>query len=96
MSLAATGRVLTDEDKKKLSDGRKGIVLTAETRAKISAAAVSLRGVGVLVKNNDTKVVQEFASLTEAAKHIGVSRPAVKKYVDTGKLIQGIYLVTTK
>ena len=96
LSLAATGRVLTDEDKKKLSVGRKGIILTAETRAKISAAAVSLRGVGVLVKNNDTGVVQKFASLTEAAKHIGVSRPAVKKYVDTGKLIQGIYLVTTK
>lgn len=96
LSLAATGRVLTDEDKKKLSDARKGIILTAETRAKISAAAVSLRGVRVLVKNNDTEENQEFASLTEAAKYIGVSRPAVKKYVDTGKLIQGIYLVTTK
>lgn len=54
------------------------------------------QGVGVLVKNNNTEVIQEFASLTEAAKYIGVSRPAVKKYVDTGKLIQGIYLVTTK
>jgi len=54
------------------------------------------RGVRVLVKNNDTEENQEFASLTEAAKYIGVSRPAVKKYVDTGKLIQGIYLVTTK
>lgn len=96
LSLAATGRVLTDEDKKKLSETRKGIILTAETRAKISAAAVSLRGVGVVVKNNNTEVTQEFASLTEAAKYIGVSRPAVKKYVDTGKLIQGIYLVTTK
>nr|ATI20189.1 GIY-YIG endonuclease [Juglanconis oblonga]ATI20352.1 GIY-YIG endonuclease [Juglanconis oblonga] len=95
LSLAATGRVLTEEDKRKLSEGRKGIILTVETRAKISAAAVSLRGVGVLVKNNNTDVNMEFASLTEAAKYIGVSRPAVKKYVDTGKLIQGIYLVTT-
>jgi len=96
LSLAATGRVLTDEDKKKLSNARMGIILTAETRAKISAAAVSLRGVRVLVKNNDTEEIKEFASLTDAAKYIGVSRPGVKKYVDTGKLIQGIYLVTTK
>lgn len=96
LSLAATGRVLTDEDKKKLSEGRKGIVLTVDTRAKISAAAISLRGVGVIVKNINTELVQEFRSLTEAAKFMNVSRPAVKKYLDTGKLIQGIYLVTSK
>lgn len=96
LSLAATGRVFTDEDKLKLSDARKGIILTPETRAKISAAAISLRGVAVKVKNINNEETQEFASLTEAAKNIGVSRPAVKKYLDTGKLIQGIYLVTSK
>lgn len=94
LSLAATGRVLTEEVRKNLSDVRKGIILTSETRAKISAAAVTLRGVAVVVKNMNTEEVQEFTNLTEAAKYIGVSRPAVKKYVDTGKLIQGIYLVT--
>lgn len=48
------------------------------------------------VKNRNTNIEVEFASLTGAAKHIGVSRSAVKKYSDTGKLIQGIYLVRTK
>lgn len=71
-------------------------MLSPEIRSKISAAAVAQRGVTVKVKNIDTNVEIEFASLTDAAKFIGVSRPAVKKYSDTGKLIQGIYLVLTK
>lgn len=97
LSLAATGRVLTEEDKKKISDARKGITLSVETRSKISAAAVAHRGVTVKVKNINTDIEVEFTSLTDAAKYIGVSRPAVKKYSDdTGKLIQGIFLVSTK
>jgi hypothetical protein len=96
LSLAATGRVLTEADKDKISEARKGITLSAETRSKISAAAVVHRGVTVKVKNMNTNVEVEFASLTDASKNIGVSRPAVKEYSDTGKLIQGIYFVTTK
>lgn len=96
LSSAATGRVLTEEDKKKISDARKGITLSAETRSKISAVAVAHRGVAVKVKNINTDIEVEFASLTDAAKYIGVSRPAVKKYCDTGKLIQGIYLVISR
>jgi len=96
LSLAATGRVLTEEDKKKISDARKGITLSQETRYKISSAAIALRGIAVLVKNMNTDEELEFTNLTGAAKHIGVSRSAVKKYSDTGKLIQGKYLVRTK
>jgi group I intron endonuclease len=96
LSLAATGRVLTEEDKQKISDARKGITLSQETRSKISSAAIALRGIAVSVKNMNTDEELEFTNLTEAAKHIGVSRPAVKKYSDTGKLIQGKYLVRTK
>ena len=47
LSLAATGRILTEEDKNKISSSRKGIKLSDETRAKISAAAISLNGVAV-------------------------------------------------
>lgn len=96
LSIAATGRVLTEEDKQKISDARKGIILSADIRSKISSAAIALRGVTVIVKNVDTNEELEFASLTDAAKYIGVSRPAVRKYIDTNKLIQGTYLVTTK
>lgn len=96
MSLAATGRILTEEDRKKISDARKGVVLSMETRSKIAAAAVSLRGIAVLVKNINTNEELEFVSLTTAAEYIGVSRPAVKKYVNSNKLIRGVYLVSTK
>lgn len=96
LSLAATNRILTEEDRKKISDARKGIKLSMETRSKIAAAAISLRGIAVVVKNIHTNEELEFASLTYAAEYIGVSRPAVKKYLDTKKPIQGIYLVTTK
>lgn len=96
LSLAATGRILTEEDRKKISDARKGVVLSMETRSKIAAAAVSLRGIAVLVKNINTNEELEFVSLTTAAEYIDVSRPAVKKYVNTNKLIRGVYLVSTK
>lgn len=88
LSLAATGRILTEEDKKKISDARKGINLSDETRAKISAAAITLRGVSVTVKNINTNEELEFTTLTEAGKFINVTRTAVKKYLDTGKLIK--------
>jgi cell division protein FtsI/penicillin-binding protein 2 len=96
ISLAATGRVLTEEDKKKISYARTGIKLSDETRAKISAAAKELRGVHVRVTNINTKEVLEFASLTDAAKIIGVSRPAIKKYLGTGKPVKQEYLVEIK
>ena len=96
MSLAATGRALTEEEKNKISVARKGITLSAETRSKISAAAVAHRGITVVVENMNTNEELKFASLTDAAQYIGVSRPAVKKCLDTGKLIQKTYLVTTR
>jgi len=83
LSLAATGRILTEEDKKKLSSSRQGIKLSDETRAKLSAAATTLVGVPVIVKNLVTLEVTEYTSLTEAAKAIGVSRTAVKKEAST-------------
>jgi group I intron endonuclease len=96
LSLAATGRILTEETRKKLSEIRKDLKLSTETRTKISEAAKALRGVKVLVKNTDTKEELEFASLTDAAKAIGVSRTAVRKSIDIGRPIQKKYIVTLK
>jgi hypothetical protein len=72
--LAATGRILTEEDKRKLSTIRKGIVLSDEIRAKISATVTSKIGIPVVIKNINTKEEIEYINLTEAAKAIGVSR----------------------
>lgn len=96
LSLAATGRILTEEERKKISDARKGIQLSDETRAKISAAATTLRGVPVKVKDLNANKELDFVNLTEAGEYIGVSRTAVKKYLNTGKPIKNQYVVTTK
>src|SRR6186997_1381724 len=50
LSLAATGRILTEADKIKISNARKGIKLSDETRAKLSATTTSLIGIPVIVK----------------------------------------------
>jgi group I intron endonuclease len=54
LSLAATGRILFEEDKYKISNKRTGIKFSDETKAKISASTRSLTGVSVLVKNINT------------------------------------------
>lgn len=96
LSLAATGRILTESDKIKISIARSGIKLSDETRAKISAATIALIGVSVTVKNVKTETELHYTSLTDAAKAIGVSRTAVRKALDTGRTVKGQYLVATK
>lgn len=96
LSLAATGRILTESDKNKISIARKGIKLSDETRAKISTATIALIGVSVIVKDVNSNTELEYASLTDAAKAIGVSRTAVKKALDTGRTVKGQYIVATK
>lgn len=96
LSLAATGRILTEGDKTKISIARKGIKLSDETRAKISASTIALIGVSVTVKNVKTDTELHYASLTDAAKAIGVSRTAVRKALDTGRTVKGQYIVATK
>lgn len=96
LSLAATGRTLTEEERLKIYEARKGIKFSDETRAKLSAATTALIGVRVLVEDKDTGEVLEFASLTDAGKFIGVSRPAIRKSIDTGKPVKNRYIVATK
>jgi group I intron endonuclease len=93
LSKAAMGRILSPEHRKKLSEQKEGIKLSNITRAKISKAAVILRGVTVSVKDIKTSVTTEYASLTEAAMALGVSRTAVRKSVDLGRLIRNRYSI---
>ena len=96
LSLAATGRILTESDRTKISIARKGIKLSDETRARISASTIALIGVSVTVKNVKTNTESHYASLTDAAKAIGVSRTAIRKALDTGRTVKGQYIVATK
>lgn len=94
LSLAATGRILTEKDKIKISDSRKGIKLSDETRANMKAARIFLVGVPVTVKNLTTLEVKEYTNITEAAAAIGVSRTAVNKALKTGRPVNKIYYCT--
>ena len=80
----------------KLSHLRKGIELSDEIRAKISATITSKIGIPVVIKNMSTKEEIEYINLTEAAKSVGVSRTSIKKALDSGKLIQKLYYMATK
>lgn len=51
LAASATGRVLSEETKAKISAARKGIKLSDETRAKLSAATAAIHGVAVEVTN---------------------------------------------
>ncbi len=93
LSKAASGRILSPELRKKLSERREGIKLSSITRVKFSKAAIALRGVTVSVKDLETSVTTEYASLTEAAIALDVSRTAVRKSVDLGRLIRNRYSV---
>lgn len=84
---------MSPEHRKKLSGQKEGIKLSSITRAKISKAAVILRGVTVSVKDLETSITAEYASLTEAALALGVSRTAVRKSVDLGRLIRNRYSI---
>ena len=79
LSLAASKRVLTESERRKLSDVRTGTKMLDITRKKISESTISNIGVGVVVKDIISNQEKLYSNMTEAAKDIGVTRPAVKK-----------------
>lgn len=93
LSIAARERILPQEVRDKISEKRKGIKLSEATRAKISESAIILRGVKVNITNVETNEILSFDNLTAAAKHAGVSRPAIAKALKNGSLVKGIFKI---
>lgn len=93
LSLAASNRIFTELEKNKLSEVRKGIKLSDLTKNKISSSITSLVGVPVSVRDTETGVQKNYASLTEAAINIGISRTAIKKSCVTGNILKKRYYV---
>lgn len=96
LAKAAIGRVLTEKDKNKIAEKRKGIKLSDETRAKMSATTAAQIGVSILVKNINTDETIEYKTITEAAGVLGVSRTAINKVIKSGKLLKNTYLIEKK
>lgn len=90
---AATGRVLSDEVRAKISESRLGIKLSNETRAKLSAIGAIREGVAVEVTNIISSEIKQYATMTLAARALGVSRTAIKKAMDSGRILKKTYLV---
>jgi len=90
---AAKGRVLSKEIRAKISKVRTGIKLSDETRAKLSAIGTAREGVAVEVTNITSCEINQYATLTQAAIALGVSRTAVKKAMDSGKVLKKNYLI---
>jgi group I intron endonuclease len=93
LSIAARERILPQEVRDKISEKRKSIKLSEATRAKISESAIILRGVKVNITNLETNETLAFDNLTAAAKHVGVSRPAIAKALKNGSLIKSVFKV---
>ena len=91
-----TLHLLDDEIRKKRSLARLGTKHSDKTRAILSAATTASIGISVIVKNININEETEYINLTEAAKAINVSRTAVKKALDTGKVLKKTYNVTKK
>jgi len=72
------------------------IDLTVKEQWGTPTTITALIGVPVIVKNLNTNEELEFSNLTEAGKYIGVSRTAVRKYLDTGKSVKNQYILITK
>jgi len=95
LSLAASSRVLTELEKAKLSEVRKGIKLSNTTKDKIASSITSLIGVPVSILDTETNTEKNYTSLTEAATDLGISRTAIRKASITGSILKKRYYVKT-
>ena len=91
-----TLHLLDNEVRKKRSLARLGTKHSDKTRAILSAATTASIGIPVIVNDININKKTEYINLTEAAKAINVSRTAVKKAIDTGKILKKTYYVTKK
>ena len=66
----------------------------AERIANMKLKTTLREGVAVSVLNVETKEVQEYTTQTDAAKWLGITRPAIHLAIQRGSLVQGKYRVT--
>lgn len=72
-------------------------VLSNEVRdrkALSTANATAARRIHILLENMETKVKQEYSSLTEAGFALGVSKALISQGLINNRLIKKIYRIT--
>lgn len=93
LSKSATGRILSEETKTKISLAKKGTKLSENTKEKLSILGINREGVSVKVLNINSNEVKVYPSLTSASLTLGVSRTAVRKAMQEGKILKKLYLI---
>jgi group I intron endonuclease len=93
LAKAATGRILSKETRVKISTVRKGIKLSDKTRIKLSAIVTARNGISVEVTNIISFEIMSYPTLTLAVLALDVSRTAVKKAMDSGKILKKTYII---
>ena len=88
LALAASKRVLTLDEKNKISISRLGKVMPLTARIKISNSSNKLRGLAINVHDTKYNTSKQFPSITAAAEDIKVSRTAIKKALVSSNLIK--------
>jgi len=73
---------------------RLGVVLSEDTKLKMSVANV--KSTSVVVINNQTGEVSEFLTMRKAAEFLGTSHSQVISYINSKKLFRGIYIIDKK
>ena len=63
--------------------------MSMETRAKLSAITAAKHGVAVEVTNIKTGEIVQYSTMTAAGVALGVSRTAIKKVIQSGKIFAG-------
>lgn len=93
LAKAASERILSKEARVKISIAWTGVKVSDETKAKLSFIGANIRGVSVNITNIVTGEVKEYSTLTLAGLALGVSRTAVKKAMDSDRIIKKIYRI---
>ena len=61
-----------------------------------NAIPLAARSIPILVKNINTKEINEYKSITETAKVIGVTKSAVSQAVKRNKIVKKLYYIEIK
>jgi len=96
IAYSTLGYVHTTEAKAAIGVANSGRTRTTEARAAISTSIIGNTNaprVPVFIYDLSNKLVGEYLSQRKAAKHLNVSHITVQRYIDTGKILQGKFIL---
>lgn len=85
------GFIHTEATKELQRVARLGVVLSEETKLKMSAA--NIKSTPVVIINNDTGEVSHHLTMRKAAAFLGTTHPQISSYIRSKKLFKGIYTI---